>query len=223
MNPNMAAGRVWLVLLLLLALGGCAQTGDFGRKQAFAGGLFDQGNARSIVTDEERDMKNRMDRFVLASGNPSPTVSSSQNRRVTRAKAPQITDYYLSLRRENFADSRTRYTRIINDVQLDILTLPAVFSSICKVRETARRRLVAANNIPGIPAETLAMQTARRDDNNRVIAGFVAAISFRLDAYNFALEQLLVATPHEQARAVDAKLSELAGFVARGEAGQFCR
>ncbi len=222
MKPNLGAKRVCLVSLLLLALAGCAPTGDFGRKQAFAGGLFAQAGASSTLSDEEREMTNRMERFVVAPGKPSSTVSLTQNAAGPSGEGPQTGDYYLALRQENFATPRTRYARMLNDIQLDILTLPALFSSICQVREIDRRRQVAADGLPRISSEALAAQTARRAGNEGAISGFVAALSFRQDGYGYALEQLLVATPHEQARAVDAGLNELAVFVASARAGRFC-
>lgn len=221
--------RVWLVVFLLAALAGCAQTGDFGRSRPFAGGMFAQNNARSgngeirpIETAEERDMKNRMARFTSAAYNPLWSLVFSRKLRSPAGKLPRIGAYYLSLRKENFASPQTRYTRIFTDAERDILTLPGIFFAICKVRQAERRREMAAKGIQQIAPGTLALQKARKLDNDQSISSFMAAISFRLNSYNFALEQLLVETPYKEARDVDAKLSELAVFVARGEAGTFC-
>lgn len=221
--------RFWLVMFLLVALAGCSQTGDLGRQRQAAGGLFAQDNARSgkgetrpIQTAEERNMKNRMARFTSAAYNPLWGLVFSRKLRAPAGKIPRIGAYYLSLREENFASPQTRYTRIFTDAERDILTLPGIFAAICKVRQAERRRQMAAKGIQQIAPGTLALQKARKLGNDQLISGFVSAISFRLNSYNFALEQLLVETPYKEARDVDAKLSELAAFVARGEAGTFC-
>ncbi len=55
-----------------------------------------------------------------------------------------------------------------------------------------------------------------------VIGWFVRSVGYRYDSYSYALDHLLVETPHEEAVGVDASLSQLAIYVETAERGDFC-
>ena len=48
------------------------------------------------------------------------------------------------------------------------------------------------------------------------------ALNYRYDSYDFALDNLLVETPHEQSLAVDDSLRRLSAYVVRANRGDFC-
>jgi hypothetical protein len=62
----------------------------------------------------------------------------------------------------------------------------------------------------------------RRAENEMFIAWFTRAIRYRYESYNFALDRLLVETPHEEAIEADAQITALAVYVDRAERGDFC-
>ena len=104
----------------------------------------------------------------------------------------------------------------------DLATVDGVFRSICAVREVDRQRGVAAAGLEGLEAEVLADQRVRAAENEVHIGRFVAALGYRYAAYSYALDHLLVETPHEEAVAADGGLSDLVAWVDRAEAGDFC-
>jgi len=130
--------------------------------------------------------------------------------------------YYAYLRSERFASSRVRYSKVANDIEIDVATLPTTFAAICAVIEVDRQRAVAVANValgaPDGPNEV----AARKWENDTRINWFVRALGYRFDSYSVALDRLLVETPHEEARLVDARLSEMQIFVDRANRGDFC-
>ncbi len=173
------------------------------------------------MTDEERLMKSKIHRFVSFSQNQSWTGLVMQSVRAQSGR-PQTRNYYDWLRKQDYASSPGRYRRMLNDIELDRLTLPSVFEAICAVREIDRRRAIALTGLSQPDPDAASAREQRRLENNQSIGGFVDALVFRYDSYAFALEQLLVETPHEEARAVDGRLSELAASMEFARAGQFC-
>ena len=63
---------------------------------------------------------------------------------------------------------------------------------------------------------------ARRDENDIHINWFVRALTYRYQSYDYALDHLLVETPHEQSLAVDEALRRLSVYVERAQRGDFC-
>ena len=54
------------------------------------------------------------------------------------------------------------------------------------------------------------------------IAWFVRALTYRYQSYNYALDHLLVETPHEQSRRVDDELQQMSLWVDRANRWDFC-
>jgi hypothetical protein len=107
-------------------------------------------------------------------------------------------------------------------VRADIGTLPSTFRSICAVLEVDRQRAIAVSEIDYLEPEMVARQQKRRQENGAFIDRFVVALSFRHDSYQYALDHFLVETPHREAVEVDTELSELAIWVERANARDFC-
>lgn len=221
--------RVGIVVLGLAGTAACSPTGDFGRVPQTPGVNISLSAPRSedaartlALTDEERLMKNRIHRFVSFSQNQSWTGVVMFSVRAQSGR-PQTRNYYDWLRKEGYASSRGRYRRMLNDIELDKLTLPDVYASICAVNEIDRRRAIALTGLSQTDPEAEAAGAQRRFENGQTIGGFVEALAFRYDSYAFALEQLLVDTPHEEARTVDTSLGELAVLLEAARAAQFCQ
>lgn len=226
------------ILLLCGAASACARpVGDLGRAQP--GVLHDEimpavGSLRAEVagepvsafnwTDDEREMHDRVWRFLVAPHAHDwfmDTVVELQRTRMIAASdhKSEPSRYYRWLHRARFQSSHTRYSRIADDARTDADTAPSTFRAICRVLEIDRQRGVASDGLGGLsPGEV----SARRAENDMYIAWFTRALRYRYDAYNFALDNLLVETPHEGAVGADGRISELALYVERAERRDFC-
>jgi hypothetical protein len=228
---------------MLLSSAACAARpiGDFGRAEADP--IHDQimpaiGTGRAWLgkepvsafnlSDEEREMRDRIWHYLVA---PhafdwfQASVVELQRTRILPVSGKSLLPadrYYLWLHGEHYASSHTRYGRIGDDVTVDVELMPDVFASICAVLEQDRQRGVAANGIADLDEGTRGNAAAREFENQTQIGWFVAAVQNRYDSYNYALDHLLVETPHEEAVAVNGALSDLAVYVEAAQRGDFC-
>jgi hypothetical protein len=225
-------------VLLLLAAASCARpTGDFGRAEP--GVMHDAvmpaiGSTRAQlagepvshfnVADEEREMRDRVWRFLIAPHAHDwfyDTVVELQRTRIAGAADHKFEParYYRWLRQTSFSSSTTRYRAVADHIIADLATMPETFRAICAVVELDRQRQIASAGLGGRHAHDV---RARHLENQSHIAWFVRAARYRHDAYALALDNLLVETPDPGAIAVDGKLSYLAIEVERAERGDFC-
>jgi hypothetical protein len=179
------------------------------------------------LTDQEEEMRDRVWRYLVAPHAYDwfgDTAVEYQRTRVTEmsSKPLKTNKYYNWLHSTRFASSRVRYSRLREDVLADISMLPAAFRSICAVLEIDRQRGVATNEIRGLEDKVTASAAARHHENQVVIRWFVRALGNRYDSYSYALDHLLVETPHEEAVAANASLSDLALYVEIADRGDFC-
>ncbi|WP_127145626.1 hypothetical protein [Pelagibacterium montanilacus] len=229
------------IALAIGALAGCVTrpVGDLGRVEAslvhdevmpVAGSvraqLAGEPVSRFNRTAEEIEMSDRIWRFLVAPHADwfHDAAAELQRTRLASAldRAFKPRAYYEHLAATRFASSRARYSRIEDDARADIATLPSTFASICKVIEIDRQRAVALANIERKPSGAAENVAAREWENQQVIGWFTRALDYRFIAYSTALDGLLVETPHEEARGVDAALVALEVFVHRAKAGAFC-
>jgi hypothetical protein len=230
--------RAVALVLVCSAASACARpVGDLGR--AKPGVLHDEimptlGRNRAQLakepvssfnlSDQERDMHNRVWRFLVAPHAEDwfmDTAVELQRTRMTGARDHKFERdrYYEWLHESEYRSSRIRYNTVADHAQSDINTSPQTFTAICRVIEMDRQRSVASRELNGLSYGDVA---ARRAENDMFIAWFTRALSYRYDAYSYALDHLLVETPHEEAVGVDGRLSELAIWVERAERGDFC-
>jgi hypothetical protein len=179
-------------------------------------------------TDQEEEMHNRIWRFLVAPHAKDWMFDASvelQRTRIVAARDDEFTieRYYNWLRHTQYQSSRTRYSSVGAHVQSDIDTLPSTFAAICAVIEIDRQRAIAFGELQGGIAPRVRDEVAaRKGENSASISWFVRALNYRHDSFDFALDNLLVETPHEQSLSVDESLRRLADFVARANRGDFC-
>jgi hypothetical protein len=130
--------------------------------------------------------------------------------------------YYDWLHTERFASSRVRYSRAEEDAIADIAMLPPTFAAICAVIELDRQRGIAWNSLGGLEAEVGVNAAKRHAENRDAIYWFVRSLRYRYESYNYALEHLLVETPHEEAVELNSRLNTMAVHVEAAERGDFC-
>lgn len=223
----------------LLAACAARPVGDFGRAQP--GVLHDKvmpavgtfmAKQREPVsnfsqTDQEREMHDRTWRFLVAAHSKDWMFDSEaelQRTRITRAKDWTFTTdrYYNWLKKEHYQSSRVRYATLGRHILADLDTLPSTFQSICAVIEVDRNREVALASLTDLAPTAAQDVAARRYENTHHIEWFVRAVNYRYQSYSYALDNLLVETPHEQSIAVDRSLAQLAAWADRASRHDFC-
>lgn len=228
---------------LLLIAAGCSTTrpsGDFGRAEESV--LHDTvmpavGDAkREFIdkkpvstfnqTDQEREMHDRVWRYLTAAHARDWSFDTSVEFQRTRIGVTdhkfKIDRYYKLISSDRYASSRVRYATMADHLSIDIDLMPSTFRSICAVIEVDRQREVAARGLDSIGPAMRQEQRDRAAENDEKIAWFVRAIRYRYESYNYAMEHLLVETPHEDAMRVDGLLSQMLTWVEQGERGDFC-
>ncbi|MDB5623045.1 MAG: hypothetical protein JWR39_1608 [Devosia sp.] len=229
-------------LLATALLGACTPrpTGDFGRARPSythdvalpaVGRVFADARDEPVssfnLTDQEEEMHNRVWRFLVAPHAKDWFFDFATELQRTRIAAELdsrfgVDRYYLWLHNTAYQSSPVRYSTVGRHIAADLDTLPDTFAAICAVIEVDRQRALAAAELRSIGPLARADMLARRAENNTRIDWFVRALGYRYGAYNYALDQLLVETPHAQSMAVDEALRRLAGFVSRAERRDFC-
>lgn len=233
--------RILIFIILALSLSACVRpTGDFGRAKPsivhdealptigkLRALIFKEPLARFNWTDQEEEMHDRAWRFLIAPHARSwflnVLVEWQRTRVLPRIDTSQTYDrYYRILQFERYRSSRARYNKVISDLDADIGTIPGVMKAICAVEEIDRQRSLAARSLDGVGLEKQGDVRARYAENQSYIDWFVTSVQYRYAAYSYALESLLVETPHEEARVLDARLSEYAIWMGRAKARSFC-
>lgn len=212
-----------LGLIAVAMLGACARpTGDFGRAESYPWEDSVPIGVTAIsgfnLTDQERDMRNRVWRY-LESPQPYERLAGASDN--GRAKI-EVARYYAWLRKQPFGSSPARFTRLAQDIDTDLATLPATFASICAVNEIDRRRGVAFNGVSGLDSAVARDAAGRQVENRAIVRDFVAAFDRRYESYAYALNHLLVETPHEEAIAANEALTRMATYADAAEGGEFC-
>lgn len=233
--------KVVIMLGAAFGMAACARpVGDFGRAQSDVlhdevlprvGALAANGREEHVslfnLTNEEKDMRNRIWRFLVANKAQDWMFDHSVEMQRTRLSKPvdlnfRTDRYYRYLRLDDFASSRGRYLRLSQDVYDDIETIPGAFASICHVMEIERRRQVALSGLYSSNDAVKQQVVAREYENKNFITWFARAVDYRYKSYDVALNRLLVETPHEEAHTVNEYLNRFAVHVGRAKNGEFC-
>lgn len=234
--------RAATLLALLAALAACSPRpiGDLGRAQPSV--LHDEilpaiGKTRAELagepasqfnlTDQELEMHDRVWRFLVSPQSYDWFYDFSAELQRTRISGPRDRKftpdrYYRWLRQTEFASSRVRYSAVADHIDADLDTMPSTFRAICAVIEVDRQRAIAAREIANVGEGGRRETVERKAENDLKIDWFVRAVTYRYDSYGYALDLLLVETPHEEAIEVDRLLSELGIYVERAQRGDFC-
>ncbi|KQN72229.1 hypothetical protein [Devosia sp. Leaf64] len=178
-------------------------------------------------TDQEREMHNRTWRFLVAAQADDwmfDTQAEMQRTRIARPKDFTFTTdrYYSWLKRTYYQSSRVRYATLNRHVLADLDTMPTTFASICAVIEVDRNRAVALASLTDLEPGAAENVAARKYENDFHIEWFVRAVNYRYESYSYALDNLLVETPHEQSITVDASLEQLSYWAGRATRHDFC-
>ena len=238
--PNLVRLAGVIAIAGLVAACASRPVGDFGRAQPGAmhdavmpaiGTVFAKQRREPVSgfnqTDQEREMHDRTWRFLVAAQSNDwlyDTEMELQRTRIAPAKDFTFSKdrYYAWLKKTYYQSSRVRYATLGRHVLADLDTLPSTFLSICAVQEVDRNRAVALRNLSDVAESAAADLEARRVENQWHIDWFVRAVNYRFESYSYALDNLLVETPHEQSVAADASLKQLKVWADRASRYDFC-
>ena len=212
-----AARAVVLAAIAGFALCACAETGDFGRPKASvwnnlilpSSGEYaarERGEPVSAypLTDLERELRDRSWRFLMPEQERSWFEQNLFNLARTRIRpaSEQPRDprsYYASLVGQPFASPASRYRRIGEDAEAD-LVLIAPFGAVAeRVIATDRARLGSLAYVHDLTDRQVADASARVIENRCLVAWVRSALRDRTEAYRYALEHAFVAMPQEEA------------------------
>jgi hypothetical protein len=235
--------QIAAMMVVLGALSACTArpVGDFGRAAPSfthdvamprVGAVLAQHRGDPVSdfnqTDQETEMHDRVWRFLVAAHARDWRFDGAVELQRTRITPPTdtrytIERYYNWLKGTPYQSSRTRYASVGSHIAADLDTIPSTFAAICAVIEVDRQRAEALAGLgQGLAPRMAESVAARKYENNAFIAWFVRALDYRYNSYDFALDNLLVETPHEQSLAVDEELRRMIALVGRAQRHDFC-
>lgn len=213
--------------LAALALGACAQTGDFGRPRpnvlndavypAAGAALAYYGRGEPVsgyrLTDNEQEMRDLGWGVVMP-----PLEGQRRDRLLTELRRTRIlpadrarldrASYVRTLVATDFRSSRSRYKKLLDDVVVDTLRIEPFFASASRVARDDKARARALADIPDVTPDERENALARIEENGLMIAWARESFDERLDSYRYALDRLMIETPDpysaEVAGALDA-------------------
>ncbi len=237
--PWRVAGRIALIAVIV-GLAACSQrAGDLGRQRSdyLTRNVYDPIDRRLLtggaiemsklpLSDEERRMYNVLWRFFSAPQAREWTAFGTSRISpidLATGKSDEKTDrYYAWLKRSNFQSSRARYNAVAGHVAADVQTIASAFDAVCAVMRLDTRRRTAVDAFPDLGADEQEQVELRLKENAIAVANFALALDYRYQSYSYALKRLLVETPDEAARTVDAGLSALGTKVDAARARDYC-
>lgn len=200
-----------------IALAGCAQTGDFGRQRPNVindtllplvglASTYSAGEPSSNFnyTNDERTLRDMGWSLVVPShaqdwlGRTAAELQRTEIvRRLDLNARPQ--SYANILTSQRYRSSDARYARIMQDAAQDMAAIQPYLAYAARVRIADEQRLQAAFALADIGVSELAAAHGRVAENQRQIAWVKRAMLFRLYAYRYAVDRLMIETPSQLA------------------------
>lgn len=243
-GPSKVKTRAWTIpvsIALLATLSGCLQPeGDFGRRDnGFISTTLDPGLDRLINlqqrkiannlprTNDEVEVEDRLRRFLTLPHTRTwiyPGKAGAQRAAfyLRRPYLPPEDRYYRDMKARDFQTTEVIYSALAADVQADIETLPGLYQSFCTVQKLDERRRLALSSVSGIGEDIKDEVRGRLKENKLIRMHFALMVDFRYKSYSYALKRLLVEAPYDEARLVDATLSELAIYSEAAQLDDYC-
>ena len=173
--------------LAALLLGGCVETGDFGRPKtsvwndtviAGAGRLSalsrSEATSSALLTDDEQDLRGRAARFFMPAQERNAFDNYLAYASAKRVLPPDAMSfdgqsYWSGLASSIDRSPRARYQRLREDIEADRLLLGPFSAVACRVADADRLRLAALNRIaePGIDVSHRRRGAGRRERHDR--------------------------------------------------------
>jgi hypothetical protein len=132
-------------------------------------------------------------------------------RRLDLVVSPQRYAELLSSQR--YRSSEARYARIMDDAAKDMAAIEPFMTYVQVVRLADEQRVDAALGLPDITPTELANAHNRVAENQRQIAWVKRAMLFRLYAYRYAVDRLMIETPSRLAGPTIERLNALEALI----------
>lgn len=225
-----------LIVLGAFTLVGCAQQGDFGRQRAhvindsilpavgyvstWSGG--EEVSSFNYTNDEQtlRDLGWTLVVPTHAEDWLGRTAAELQRTEVVRRLDLMASPsrYHDLLASRAYRSSDARYARIMDDAAKDIAAIEPYMAYAARVRIADEQRLRAAQALPDLSIGEMRSTHGRITENQRQMAWVKRAMLFRLYAYRYAVDRLMIETPSRQAgltiRRLDALEAAIQGALA---------
>lgn len=234
-------GRALLrALALPLLLGACAANGDFGRlKPGLVAddihGWVGRDAARAVgapvshysLTDEERLLRDEAYPLI------EPPLDRARWYAIVNEYGVshhfgwpefRVEEYSVKLMDRHYRSATARYSQLNTDIRNDVLRIPNFFMTARRVLDLDRKRADSFRYVSGLTPGEAGNANARIAENQLVIGWVQRALVQRSEAYCFALQRLVIATPAPMAVEVERSLTLLNTRIAENRViatGQF--
>lgn len=227
---RLKAPHLWCALALPLLLGACSWNGDFGRLKpelvdddihAWVG----RDAAREVgapvsklpLTDEERTLRDLAYPLIEPPFDRDRWYALINEYGVSHHEGwPQfrVEGYSVRLMGEHYRSATARYDQLNTDIRNDALRLPDFFATartVLDLDDKRRQSFAYVSHMTGLEKRNA---TARIAENRLVVDWVQRSIAQRSEAYCFALQRLVIATPNPMAVEVERSLTLLNARIA---------
>lgn len=228
----MAAIRFCAVFAVMLLMGGCAApTGDFGRPKPSlindkllpkVGREFARGRGEPVsyymLTDDEKELRARSYRLVMPIHRRAFLARSETELVRTRIWPDEKyrvdpTLYYRKLVKDRYRSSEARYNAMDSEIRADIALIEPFYAIVRKVCLADAARIRALQATVDLTHDEKADAIGRVYENRRVIDWALAALSWRVESYAYALQRSRIEIPSQREVAVEVALDRFAAEV----------
>lgn len=236
MSPGLVRA---LALPLLLGACGAAQ-GDFGRLKTSVvaddiHGWVGRDAARAVgapvsqypLTDEERTMRDLAYPLIEPPFDRARWFSIVNEYGASHHFGwPQfaVEEYSVKLMDQHYRSATARYHQLNTDVRNDVVRIPDFFMTARRVLDLDAKRAQSYRYVSGMTPPEAGNANARIAENQLVIGWVQHSLVQRSEAYCFALQRLVIATPAPMAVEVERSLTLLNTRIAENHliaTGQF--
>ncbi len=206
--------RVAGLLMLVVFLAGCAaEQGDFGRpvnnyvNDTLLPEIGDRmarqrGEPVSdfMLTDDEKELRARSYRFIMPIHRDAFRARNEVEWVRTRIwpdslYRPDPTLYYRLMRKDDFQSNYGRWNAILDDITADIPLIQPYYVVWQEVCQADLQRLGALNRTAGLTSHEFDDAEARVWENRRVADWAVAALRWRIESYDYAIQRTEIEIP----------------------------
>jgi len=218
--------------VILLSLGACAN-GDFGEVKPSlvredthdwvgveAVGSISGSRSRFELTEDERQLRDLAYPLIEPPYDRQRWYSiAGEYGLLNLGRRFDRTAYPDHLFTTPFRSVNGRYAQLIDDIRNDTTRLPQFFETAARVVDIDRKRQQSLRYIGGLTGgdQREAMQRVR--ENAAIIRMVQASLEGRADAYQLAMERLVLMTPSPQAVDVERTLTQMRVHLARYRTG----
>ncbi|MEA3028476.1 MAG: hypothetical protein QOF91_3761 [Alphaproteobacteria bacterium] len=217
-------------------LSGCALNGDFGRlrPELVSDGIHDWVGAEAVgsigvppssypLTDDERALRDLAFPLIEPPYNRNRWDSALREYGLAHKPPPEgapvdRSAYWRKLVQGDRRSEASAYAQIVTDSRNDVERIEPFFAVAGRVIDMDRKRTASLALVSNLTAAEQGNAFARNNENGAIIAWVCRSLNARANAYRYALERLVIATPSAAAAEADRAHALLAMRIT-----QYCR